>query len=139
MAACDDPECLDSLKRLQEARNRILILCGELADARAKAATFQTLMNAFLALSAAFGAIAQVLSKIPIIGPILAGIFVVLSVVMLLLAGFFGSRLAFYTSKINDLEQALSDARQDFNNAVAGVMSNCPQECWGDLNQPACP
>jgi hypothetical protein len=139
MAECDSQECVQALTRLQNARNAILSLCSELEQLRASAASFDALMKAMLAVASAMLALAAAALTIPILGWIAAAVFFAIAAVFAGLAVYFATRSGIINGQINQLENDLSAARQTFSNAAAEVMATCPQECWGDLNQPSCP
>jgi hypothetical protein len=132
--SCDSIECAQALKRLQTARNKILNLCGQLAQLRASAASFNMLMLTMLGISAAL----VTASQIPIIGLFLAAALLIAAALAFLAAVYFATRSALINGQISNLEDELAAARNDFDNAVSEVMANCPQECWGVLDQPTC-
>jgi hypothetical protein len=139
MTTCDSQECIQALTRLQLAKNEILSLCSQLEQLRASAASFDSLVKLFLAIASAMLITAGALSTIPIIGWILAAVFVILAAIATAMAAYFASRSALINGQINDLEKELAAARDAFANAVAEVMATCPPECWGELDQPTCP
>lgn len=137
-AQCDSPECVQALKHLQNARNKVLSLCSQLAQLRASAAGFDSLMKAMLAVATGMLAVAAAVGAVPLLGWIAAAPFLALAAVFLALAIYFATRSALINGQISDLEQQLVAAQNQFNDAVSEVMANCPPECWGDLNMPAC-
>lgn len=138
MAECDSPECIQALTRLQQKKNAILSLCDQLSQLRASAASFDSIMKAMLAMAGVLITLGTAAATIPILGWIAALILYAMAAVFLGLALYFATRSALVKGQITQLENELAQARNAFDNAVAEVMATCPQECWGDLNQPKC-
>lgn len=136
---CDTPECSQALARLQAARNAILRLCSQITQLRASAASFDLLMKAMLAVATIMVAIGTAALAIPFLGAIVAAIFYGIAAVFAGLAAYFAARSGIINGQISALEEELVAAREAFDKAVADVMANCPSECWGVLDQPACP
>lgn len=136
---CDTPECSQAIGRLQAARNRILSLCDRLTQLRASAASFDLLMKAMLAISAAMLALAVASLTVPVLGWVAGVIFGAIATTFLAAAIYFAARSGIINGEITAVELEMVAAREEFDKAVLEVMANCPSECWGVLDQPLCP
>jgi hypothetical protein len=132
---CDTPECSAAIARLQAARNRILSLCDRLSQLRASASSFNALAASMLAIAGVMAGLGTA-----VLPNLIAAIaFWIAAALFAGLAVYFAVRSGIINGQINDVEQEMVAAREEFDKAVTEVMKNCPSECWGVLDQPLCP
>src|SRR5438093_577566 len=127
---CQTPACLSARAALPAARNAVITACQNLDIEKDKLSALRMQEMISWGIVAALLAVAAALSAIPIIGHILALVVLGLAALLAIPAGIATIQRLAQQGKVNDAEQALADARKNFDQAVQDIIKTCPDNCY---------
>lgn len=148
-----DPKILDCLSMAcQTARaatvntaNEIILKCGEIAAANARASAFLAIAGAILGWAGALigyivGSIGVAAAIAILTAAVVSLNWLILWVIITLVATalVFLTLYAIAMIQVAILQANLGALQNKFNSDVQNVMKSCPPSCWGDLRIPAC-
>lgn len=145
LLSCLSTECHAARIAAVNLGNQIVLKCGEIAAANARANAFWAIAGAILGLAGALigyvvGAIGIAAAIAILVAATVSLNFLILWFIITLVATaiLFLTLYAIAMIQVAVLQANLGALQNNFNTAAQNVMKSCPSTCWGDLRIPGC-
>jgi hypothetical protein len=142
---CLSTACQTARAAVVNIANAIVLKCGDIAAANARASAFLAIAGAILGLAGALigyvvGAIGVIAAIAILVAATVSLNWLILWVIIILvaIALLFITLWAVSLIQVAVLQSQLGSLGNAFASATQNVMKSCPPTCWGDLRIPAC-